>query len=67
MLSNDGHLFSTGVYEYLDTGETFIGRPDGVHMGAGDNIQWSERGEITTPKEEIEIYFKNGRKIRKVG
>lgn len=67
MLSSNNTFFAQGLYEYVDTGERFRGKPDSIHIGAGDDIDWNIEGDITTPKEEIELYYKNGRRIRKVG
>lgn len=67
MLSKDNEFFGYGLYEYLDTGETFTGSPDSIHLGAGDTIEWNLPGDIVTPKDEIEFYYKDGRRIRKVG
>lgn len=67
MLSSDDGLFSLGIYEFLDTGERFKGRPDSFHLGAGDSIEWNLPGDIVTPREDIEFAYKDGRRIRKVG
>lgn len=66
MLSSNNEFFGYGLYEYIDTGEQFTGKPDRITLGAGHEIEWNLPGDIVTPKEDIEFYYKDGRRIRKV-